>query len=288
MVFNLLSRLVALLSTIGAFLQQFLTGCLRNRWTRRLIRFGFAAKGSLYGLIGIVALGSLWLPTVAISGMYGVLVAIFMRPFGRVLLLFLAAGLFGYVLWRLIQAGADPEHDDSQEPKRMVQRVGYLMSATTYLGVAYKAVQFFLGFIPEEEDSLEDLAGTLFDHEIGPWLLLLLGLGVMAVGLSYVYGGWSGSYLAPISPNLPKPAMKLIMLTGKIGFTARGAGFILIAAYLVKASLLIEANSVGKLGDVLKRLDEQPGGDLWLGAIAFGFIAYAIYMVFVSRWRKFL
>ena len=72
-----------------------------------------------------------------------------------------------------------------------------------------------------------------------------------------------------------------------MGITARGVGFILIGSYLIKAAYLVDDDTAGGLGKVFDQLDSQPLGDYWLGAIAFGFIAYAIYMIVAGLYRRF-
>ncbi|PSN18991.1 hypothetical protein C7271_09620 [filamentous cyanobacterium CCP5] len=266
-------------------LQGLMTWCLRNTWLRLLIRLGFAAKGCVYGLIGAIALASLWQPQTPISGTYGVLIEVLQQAFGKLLLAMFALGLMGYVLWRIIQAGLAPERDDSVGVKQVVQRTGYLISAAAYWSIAKNAGQLALGFIPEEKDTLEDVAATLLEHQPGIWLLLFGGLLVLGVGLGYIYGGLAGGYL-PCLRYLPRRYRDPAHVIGQIGFTARGVGFVLISGYIIKAAFLLDQDSVAQLGEVLERLDDQPHGWLWLSAIAFGFMAYAVYMVIVSLYRQ--
>jgi len=77
------------------------------------------------------------------------------------------------------------------------------------------------------------------------------------------------------------------MWMGKIGFTAQGGSFVLIGAYLIKAADLTQNDQAGGLGNVPDQLGDQAAGEIWLGAIAFGFIAYAAYMMMVVFDRKF-
>ena len=82
----------------------------KNVWVQRYIRIGHGVKGMLYGLIGLFLINDIMYGQPVVSGSDGVLVALGRRPMGSIMLTLLALGLLGYVLWRLIQAGVDPEH----------------------------------------------------------------------------------------------------------------------------------------------------------------------------------
>jgi hypothetical protein len=115
----------------------------------------------------------------------------------------------------------------------------------------------------------------------------MIGVGVILVGLTYMYGAFSGSFLSEFQSQLYSAVKQPTLWMGKIGFTARGVSFVLIGAYLIKAAYLTDDDQAGGLGQVLDRLDDQVYGDIWLGAIAFGFISYASYMMMAAFYRKF-
>ena len=73
-------------------------------------RFGYAAKGFVYGAIAILALLAAFSVGGETTDTTGALQAIAEQSFGKILLILIAIGLVGYVLWLLIQAIKDPEH----------------------------------------------------------------------------------------------------------------------------------------------------------------------------------
>ena len=77
---------------------------------KRYIRIGHGVKGMLYGLIGLFLINDIMYGQPVVSGSDGVLVALGRRPMGSIMLTLTGPGAAGYVLWRLIQAGVDPEH----------------------------------------------------------------------------------------------------------------------------------------------------------------------------------
>ncbi|MEO1093457.1 MAG: DUF1206 domain-containing protein [Cyanobacteria bacterium J06638_28] len=274
---------------VGRQIQRYLNWTLKTRWARRFMRAGYGAKGILYGLIGLFALVNAVTNTSSDStaGSEGVLIALADRAIGNVLLGLIGTGLLGYVLWRLVQACLDPENAKETSFLRMMQRCGYATSGFTYLGIAYTAGKLAIGLTVEHDDTLEDIASVLFEQDVGPWLFLMIGLGVVGVGLTYLYGAASGSYISDFRSELPQVIKRAARFIGRIGIAARGAGFILIGLHLLRSAYLVEDDPAGGLGKVLVQLDRQPGGDGWLLAIAFGFIAYAIYMIVAAVYRRF-
>ncbi len=66
-----------------------------------LARLGFAGKGCLYGVIGLLAFLAAIGEGGRITGADGALRAILSQPFGHALLLVLGIGMFGYAAWRM-------------------------------------------------------------------------------------------------------------------------------------------------------------------------------------------
>lgn len=256
-------------------------------WVRWYIRLGHGAKGAFYGLIGLFVLNDIVRDQPIVAGSEAVLADLDSWPQGSAVLATLAFGLIGYVLWRFIQASIDPGETDDLNIRQVLQRLGYLCSGLTYLGVAQSAGKLALNLAVDFDDTIEDLASVLFEREIGPWMLVGIGAGVVAIGCLYIYGAISGSYISDFHRDLYRPVKRWARAVGRVGITARGIGFALIGAYLIKAAYLIEDEFAGGLGNVFDKLDDELYGKYWLGAIAFGFIAYAVYMIVAACYRQF-
>jgi hypothetical protein len=255
---------------------------------QRWVRFGHAAKGVLYGAIGFLCIRAVIYDSESAGGSEAVMAMLDDRAVGSVLLLLLCIGLAGYSFWRFVQVLIDPEHiDQPLTLQRMAQRCGYGFSCLTYLGVGYSAGRLAIGLTVDFDDTVEEIAENLFEVAIGPWALLASGLGVIGIGLVYVYGAYSGSFITDFQPKLYSAVKHTTVFMGKLGYTARGVSFALVGAYLVKSAYLIDDDPAGGLGAVLNRLDDVRFGKLWLTAIAFGFFAYAAYMLMAALYRQF-
>jgi hypothetical protein len=267
--------------------QRQLSKVFKRPWVRWYMRLGHGTKGAFYGLIGLFALSDIIHDRPIVSGSEAVLADLERWPLGSAILGLLSFGLLGYALWRLIQASINPGEAEALSVRQVLQRCGYVVSGLTYLSIAQSAAKLALNLAVDFDDTIEDLASALFEQEVGPWMLLGVGLGVMAVGLLYIYGAVSGGYINDFHRDLSRPIRRWAIVIGKVGISARGVGFVLIGAYLIKAAYLVDDKSAGGLGNVFDELDEEFLGEYWLGAIAFGFLAYAVYMIIAACYRQF-
>lgn len=279
--------ILKLLQGLVRLAQRQLSKIFRRSWVRWYMRLGHGTKGAFYGLIGLFALSDIIHDRPIVSGSEAVLADLERWPLGSAILGLLSFGLLGYALWRLIQASINPGEAEALSVRQVLQRCGYVVSGLTYLSIAQSAAKLALNLAVDFDDTIEDLASALFEQEVGPWMLLGVGLGVMAVGCLYIYGAVSGGYINDFHRDLSRPIQRWAIVIGKVGISARGVGFVLIGAYLIKAAYLVDDKSAGGLGNVFDELDEEFLGEYWLGAIAFGFLAYAVYMMIAACYRQF-
>ena len=66
-------------------------------------------KGVLYLVVGALALQVAAQAGGRVTGTRGALLTVLGQPYGRMLLLLAAIGLFGYAAWRILQGVLDPE-----------------------------------------------------------------------------------------------------------------------------------------------------------------------------------
>lgn len=252
-------------------------------WIMKFMRLGYTAKGILYLFIGLLAGRAALLPYAEAGGSSSVLLTLVDQPFGKVILVFFATSLLGYVFRRFLQAVLDPGHHP--RPQRILQRAGYIMSGCSYLGISYSALLVVIG-VGESDDTLEDLATELFEKPFGNWLVGIVGLVVIGLGFSYIYGAITKSYVSELrSSKLHHRFEKWVVRMGQVGIAARGSAFVLIGFFFMEAAVLFRAEPAGGLKNALQRLAAQPYGPLWLSGVGLGLVAYALYMV-VAAWYR--
>jgi Domain of Unknown Function (DUF1206) len=254
----------------------------------KLARLGYAAKGIVYFVVGLLAAQA----AVGVGGQTtntsGALQEIVTQPFGKLLLSLVAIGLVGYVLWRLVQAVLDPEgSSQANGTKRIVSRIGSLISAIAYSGLAITAIKLILGTGGTGKEASKDWTEFFLAQPFGQWLVGLAGLIILGVGLSYFYE----AYTAKFQRHLKLAQMKSTERTwtkrlGQFGIASRGVVFSIIGLFLMLAALNSDASEVKGLGEALAVLAQQPFGPWILGIVALGLIAYSIYSLIEARYRR--
>lgn len=160
------------------------------------------------------------------------------------------------------------------------------MSSISYAGVVYSAVDivFQLG---EYNHSVKSMVKDLFEQPVGEWIVLVIGVGVTLVGIGYVYGAYTESYIGEFVTFNPR-WQRWSKILGKIGIATRGIAFIITGIFLIQASVLANADLAGGLQNAFQRLGAKPMGWLWLWLIGSGFIAYGIYMLVCAKYRRYV
>lgn len=269
-------------------LQQPARQAAAHPWIEKLARFGFAAKGFVYFVVGLLALQAALGTGGKTTDTSGALGTIVHQPFGQALLALTTIGLLGYALWRMVQTLFDPEHQgEPTTAKHIVQRLGYGFSAIAYLGLAFTAIGLILGSASNNGDSTADWTARLMAQPFGRWLVGLVGLGAIAVGLSYLYQAYKAKFqqhlnLLQMSPTERRWTKRL----GQFGIGARGVVFAIIGIFLILAALRTNANEARGVGGALAALAAQPFGPWLLGTVALGFIAYSFYSLLEARYRQ--
>lgn len=254
----------------------------------KLARLGYAAKGIVYFIVGLLAAQAAIGTGGRTTDTSGALQEIVVQPFGKLLLSLVTLGIIGYVVWRFAQALLDPEQTgQSNSAKRIVQRIGYLISAIAYSGLALTAIRLILGSGGTNGEATQDWTKLVLAQPLGQWLVGLAGAIVLGVGVSYFYQAYSAKFQRHFKLNqMSSTERKWAKRLGRFGIAARGVVFCIIGLFVIIAALQSDATQVKGLGEALAVLAQQPYGSWILGTVALGLIAYSIYSLIEARYRS--
>ncbi len=263
---------------------------LDNEWIERLMRFGYIARGILYVVLGVVAAGVVIGARSAPKDFTGALAELGSQPYGKFLLVLMAIGLAGYSLWGVIRAIWDPLHKGT-DAKGLATRVTYLWSALTYGLLVLPTVQILQGrgttAAQNNTTQTQDLSARLLQWPGGKWILLLIGLGIIAGGIYQIYYGYKREFARDLNlTSLRNPSRQWVLRLGEIGYAARGVIFMLIGIFMTQAAMTFDPHKAQGLDGALAMLMRQTYGPLLVGLIAAGLIAFGLYSIVSSHWAR--
>lgn len=90
--------------------RQSVRGAASHPWIEKLVRFGYAAKGIVYFVVGLLAAQAAFTTGGRTTDNEWCTHNRREAPFRRISLNLSCVGLVGYVLWRIVQAVFDPEY----------------------------------------------------------------------------------------------------------------------------------------------------------------------------------
>lgn len=254
-------------------------------WIEPLGRFGFAAKGVVYTIVGVLAIQTALGRGGETTDSQGALQRIAGAPFGRILLGIMAVGLVGYALWRFVQALLDTDNK-GHDAKGRTARTFYAIVGVIYLGLAFSAVQLISGS-GGGGSSQQDWTARLMAQPFGTLLVALVGAGVIGVGGYQLYKGYTASFRKHLRSNeMSATEETWATRSGRLGYAARGIVFAIAGMLLIIAALRSNPDQPQGIGGALQTLAQQPYGPWLLGVVALGLIAYGIFCGVEARYRR--
>jgi hypothetical protein len=256
-------------------------------WIEGLGRFGYAAKGVVYLIIGGLAVLAALGHGGQATDQQGAMWHIGEAPFGRSLLVVLAVGLLGYALWQVVRAVLDTDHKGT-EPTGLVWRAIHAGVAVIYVGLAWSAVRIAMGGGGQgSTETAQGWTAWLMSQPLGPWLVGAVGMGVVVNGLFQFYQASRSDLTDDL--NLTDVGAKhrtLVTRLGRAGYSARGVAFAMIGGFLIAAAIHANPGEVQGLDGALATLAGQPFGPYLLGLVGAGLAAWGVFALVEARYRR--
>ncbi len=254
-------------------------------WLESLARLGYAAKGIVYGLIGVFALQAAFGVGSPNVNQNTVFQRILSQPFGKFLLWIIIIGLLGYSLWRLFEAVVDPEYEGSRKAGS-IKRIGFFVSGISYLALSYIAYQVVQGR-GGGSGNTGDITARVMRMPGGQLIIGVIGLIILVVGLYAIYSAYRRSFEKRFQyGRMSAQERTSFIRLGRFGYAARGVVFALVGVFLAQAAVAANPAKASGLGGALVSLTKASYGPYLLGLVALGLIAFGIYCLVLARYRQ--
>ncbi|WP_327087909.1 DUF1206 domain-containing protein [Nonomuraea sp. NBC_01738] len=244
----------------------------------RLARVGFACRGVLYALIGVLAVQIALGRGGREADKGGAIKTVAELPFGQVLLWVMVVGFAALALWQLSEALLSRgKVKDRVESGAKVAVYGLIL--VTLLAV------LLTGRSSSDDQKSQDLTGKLLALPAGQWLVGAIGAGVVALGAFWVHYGIKRRFHEELGA-MPPTARQVMDKLGLAGYVARGLIAGLAGIFVIQAAITFDPDKAGGIDATLHGFADTPVGPWLLVVVALGLVLFAGYCFGEARWRR--
>jgi len=243
-----------------------------------LVKVGLITYGVVHVIVAWLALQLAWAGGGEEASQTGALAELADDPVGIALLWLTVIGMFALVLWMITEAGWGHRDADSKG-KRIRRRIGSAGRAVVYALLGVAAFRFAVGAGSSGGSGEETMSGKLMSAPAGRILVVLIGLGIIAIGGRNIYRGVTKKFTRDLAGGGTPGVVKL----GMVGFIAKGVAFAVVGVLFALAGINHDPEQAGGLDDALRTLLGLPFGQILLTAVALGIAAFGVYCFFWAR-----
>ena len=260
-------------------------------WLRAVSRLGLLCRGTVYLLVGYLALrlalaahGRTGAPASSAGAVQAADV------WGRVPLVLLVAGLGAYALTQLIEAVFRPAHATGTMGKwrqRAVSSGGCFLYSPFCLTTARLVVETQPAQTAQSEQRQDTgVTADLLRTGWGRLLLILVGVIVVVAGVEMGRRSVRLDFRERFTAeHMPRALAILTRALGAVGCVARAVVFVLVGVFLLKAAVLSSATQAKGLDAVFRSVAGSAYGSWLLAVLASGLVCYGLYCLLEARYR---
>ncbi|WP_295010421.1 DUF1206 domain-containing protein [uncultured Microbacterium sp.] len=256
----------------------------RSPVLRRTARAGFAVLGLLHVVIGATAI------SVAVRGgsggakadQTGAMEQIRQSAVGGLVLGAIAVALLALAVWQIADAFLTRAPKGTTTWGRRLKGLGI---AVVYLALATTALVFAVGGRTDSSRTSQTLSSRILSAPGGVFLLVVVGLSVIAIGVGFAFGAVTRSFTRELT--LPSGAARIgILAFGTVGYAAKGIAVGATGVFVVVAALTHDPQKAAGLDAALRSLAGLPFGRALLYAVGAGLIVYGLFCVVRARYAR--
>ncbi|MFD1935057.1 DUF1206 domain-containing protein [Nonomuraea mangrovi] len=244
----------------------------------KLARVGLVCRGVLYGLIGVLALQIAFGGGEAEADKGGAMATVAALPFGAVILWIMVVGFAALTVWQACEAifGA-------HEPKDRIEAAG---RAVVYAFICTALLTMLLaGKGSSDDQKSQDLTGKLLALPAGQIIVGAIGLGIVALGVYWVWCGIKKKFREELRP-MPPRARTVMDRLGLAGYIARGVIAVAAGIFVIQAAVTFDPDKTRGIDATLRSFADTPVGPWLLVLVALGLLLFAGYCFGEARWRR--
>lgn len=252
-----------------------------------LARIGCAAIGTVYVLVGGVALIALTGHLIEFADPDRIGQLLRRVPGGEVLLWAIAIGALAYLAWRVIEALSDP-YDAFAGWHGLAKRGGLALSGLAYGFLAYTAAHIAIAPPAAARDASEKhqqhLVARVLQWPGGEWIVAAVGVAVFAIALVQFWMVFHRAYTREVRmrPRTHRMA-KTVTILGAYGYSARGVLLGVLGYFFLEGALERTAAVVGDMDTAFDFIGGGVVGNSAFAIVAAGTVAYGLFM-YANAW----
>jgi hypothetical protein len=239
------------------------------------VRVGLVAYGVVHLLIAWVAVQLAFGDDTGQASGQGALSQLASTPIGGPLLFVVAVGFFALVVWQLMEAAVG--HRMRRDSQRALHRIGSLGKAVLYGALGGSALQVAMGG-GSSTAGTDSTTAKVMALPAGPFLVGLVGLGVLTVAGALIYRGLSGGFTEHLRvEGQTGRTGRAFVAFGMVGHVSKGAALLVVGGLFGYAALTHDPEKSGGLDQALHQVLQQPFGAPVLTAMGLGIACFGLY-----------
>jgi hypothetical protein len=207
------------------------------------------------------------------------------QPLGKILLWLVAIGLVALALWQASEAVWG--YRKREGANRVRKQVTSGAMAMIYAALGASAASVALGSGSSSSQSQQQTTTGVLAWPGGRVIVVVTGLIIIGVGVAGVVKGVQKSFSEEIDTSSMSPAAREgVARLGQVGYIAKGVALGLVGGLLSYAALTFDQQKAPGLDGALQTILAQPFGRFLLTAVAIGFLAFGLFALLQSRYRR--
>jgi hypothetical protein len=156
-----------------------------------------------------------------------------------------------------------------------------------YVALAVSAASFALGSGSSSSKSEKDATSGVLAWPGGRVIVVVTALIIIGIGVASVVKGVRKSFAEEIDTSSMSPVVRDgVARLGQTGYITKGVALGLVGGLLSYATLTFDRQKTPGLDGAMQTILTQPFGKYLLTAVALGFVAFGVFAILQSRYRR--